>query len=72
MSKIKAFAIAAALVVSAAPMAMAQDSGYANSPAAAAQASGGSGTHRDAPRTGSASSDQKIFNNQNGYSGGNQ
>jgi len=72
MSSIKTFAIAAALVVGAASVAMAQGSGTSASPSTASEASGGGGTHKDAPRTGSASSDQKIFNNQNGYSGGKQ
>jgi predicted lipid-binding transport protein (Tim44 family) len=37
------------------------------SPAANAKASGGSGTHKGALKTGSASSNQKVLHNENGY-----
>jgi hypothetical protein len=40
-----------------------------SSPAANAAASGGSGTHRGAPKTGSAASNQKVLHNENGYRG---
>lgn len=35
--------------------------------AANAAASGGSGAHQSAPKTGSAENSQKVFGNQNGY-----
>jgi len=38
-------------------------------PAANAAASGGSGTHQSAQKTGSAANTQKVVRNQNGYRG---
>ncbi len=69
MSTIKTLAIAAALVVGASSLAMAQQTG---SPAGNAAASGGPGTHQGAEKTGSASNKQKVEKNQNGYQGGHQ
>jgi len=74
MSTIKTLAIAAALAVGASSLAMsslamAQQPG---TPAGNAAMSGGSGTHRDTPKTGSASSNQKVQKNQNGYQSGRQ
>jgi hypothetical protein len=69
MSTIKTLAIAAALAVGASSLAMAQQTG---SPAGNAAASGGPGTHQGAEKTGSASSNQKVEKNQNGYQGGHQ
>jgi hypothetical protein len=50
-------------------LAMAQQTG---SPAGNAAASGGPGTHQGAEKTGSASNNQKVEKNQNGYQGGHQ
>ena len=69
MSTIKTLALAAALAVGASSLAMAQQTG---SPAGNAAASGGPGTHQGAEKTGSASSNQKVEKNQNGYQGGHQ
>jgi hypothetical protein len=69
MSTIKTLAIAAALAVGASSLAMAQQTG---SPAGNAAASGGPGTHQGAEKTGSASNNQKVEKNQNGYQGGHQ
>ena len=66
MSIIKTLAISAAVVVGAASLAMAQQ----GNPAVNAGASGGSGTHQSAQKTGSAANDQKVLHNQNGYRGG--
>jgi Spy/CpxP family protein refolding chaperone len=60
-------AMAAALLAGASSLAMAQTSDQTGSTAGNAAASGGAGTHHDTQKTGSASSDQKIFHNQNGY-----
>lgn len=67
MSILKILAIAGALAVGASSMAMAQMSGANGNPARNAQLSGGSGTHKGAPKTGSAMSNQKVIKNQNGY-----
>jgi hypothetical protein len=68
MSTIKTLAIAVALAVGASSLAMAQT----GSPAGNAAASGGPGTHQGAEKTGSASNNQKVEKNQNGYQGGHQ
>jgi hypothetical protein len=70
MSTLKTLSVAAALIVGASTLAMAQNTmnqGAAapNSPAAA---TGGSGSHRDTPKTGAADTTEKILKNQNGYS----
>jgi len=49
--------------------AMAQQTG---SPAGNAAMSGGPGSHQGAEKTGSASNNQKVQKNQNGYQGGHQ
>lgn len=66
MSKAKTIPIATALLLGASSLAMAQTT--ENN----AAASGGSGTHAGAMKSGSASSNQKVEKNQNGYSGGHQ
>ncbi len=63
MSTIKTIAIAAALLMGASSMALAA------STARNAAATGGSGTHQTSQKTGSASNDQKVLHNQNGYRG---
>lgn len=70
MSTLKTVTLASALLMGAASFAMAQEPvpGSSNTGTNAA-ASGGSGTHATAPRTGSAANDQKILNNKNGYNG---
>lgn len=67
MSTMKTLAVAAALVVGAASLVMAQTTG---DPANNAAASGGPGTHQGAEKTGSASNTQKVIKNQNGYEPG--
>jgi hypothetical protein len=52
----------ASLAVGASSFAVAQGSSAGN-----AAASGGSGTHQSAQKTGSAANDQKVLHNQNGY-----
>jgi hypothetical protein len=66
MSNIKSLAIAAALLVSASSLAMAQST--QNN----AAASGGAGTHEGAMKSGSAANSQKVYGNQNGYAPGRQ
>jgi hypothetical protein len=66
MSNIKTLAIAAALLVGASSLAMAQST--QNN----AGASGGPGTHAGAMKSGSAESNQKVQKNQNGYAPGQQ
>jgi Spy/CpxP family protein refolding chaperone len=66
MSKVKTIAVAAALLIGASSLAMAQ------STSGNAAASGGPGTHAGAMKSGSASNSQKVEKNQNGYSGGHQ
>jgi hypothetical protein len=65
MTSIK-LAIAAALVAGATSLAMAQTT--TND----AAASGGSGTHAGAIKSGSAANTQKVLHNQNGYRGDKQ
>lgn len=69
MSYIKSIAIAAALLLGASSLAMAQATGDTSNNAAA---SGGPGTHAGAVKSGSASNTKKVEKNQNGYSGGHQ
>ncbi len=64
MTKVRTFALAAALLTGAASMALAQSTG---NPANNARASGGSGTHQSSQVTGSSSNTQKVIKNQNGY-----
>jgi hypothetical protein len=66
MSNVKTTAVAAALLIGASSLAMAQSTGNN------AAASGGSGTHAGAMKSGSASNTQKVEKNQNGYSGGHE
>jgi hypothetical protein len=66
MSNVKTIAVAAALLIGASSLAMAQSTGNN------AAASGGSGTHAGAMKSGSASNTQKVEKNQNGYSGGHE
>jgi hypothetical protein len=66
MSKAKTIAIATALLLGASSLAMAQTTD------SNAAASGGSGTHAGAMKSGSASNNQKVQKNQNGYSGGHE
>ena len=66
MSKAKTIAVAAALLIGASSLAMAQSTDNN------AAASGGSGTHAGAMKSGSASNSQKVEKNQNGYSGGHE
>jgi hypothetical protein len=66
MSNVKTIAVAAALLIGASSLAMAQSTGNN------AAASGGSGTHAGAMKSGSASNSQKVEKNQNGYSGGHE
>jgi len=65
MTVVKTCALAAALALGASSFALAQT----GTPAGNAAASGGSGTHQSAPKTGSAASNQKVLHNQNGYRG---
>jgi hypothetical protein len=73
MSTLKTLALASALVLGASQIVLAQAGpttpGGTGSTANDAAHSGGSGTHKGAQRTGSASSNQKIMKNQNGYQG---
>lgn len=64
MSTLKILATAAAVLLGASSLAMAQMSGNTSGNAAA---SGGSGTHTTSQKTGSASNTQKVQRNQNGY-----
>jgi len=66
MKKLTTLAIAAALLAGAPAIASAQETG---NPATNAASSGGSGTHKGAMKTGTASSNQKVLKNQNGYQG---
>ena len=63
MTKIQTLALAVALTVGASGFALAQQGNTARN----AAASGGSGTHQSAPKTGSAANTQKVLHNQNGY-----
>ena len=71
MSTLKTLAVASALVLGASQLALAQGSmsGPSGSPGDNAAASGGSGSHQSSQKTGSASSNQKVLKNQNGYRG---
>jgi Spy/CpxP family protein refolding chaperone len=71
MSMVKTLAIASALVLGASQLAFAQagPTTPGGTTANDAAASGGSGTHKGAMRTGTASSNQKVMKNQNGYRG---
>lgn len=66
MKKLTTLALAAALLAGVPAIASAQETG---NPATNAAASGGPGTHQGAVKTGTASSNQKVFKNQNGYRG---
>jgi hypothetical protein len=66
MSTIKILVTAAALLAGASAMTVAQAQ-MSGSTSGNAAASGGSGTHRDTPRTGSADTNSKVMHNQNGY-----
>jgi Spy/CpxP family protein refolding chaperone len=70
MSTMKTLAVAAALMVGAAPLAVTPTLAQNGDPASNAAASGGSGTHTGAQKTGSASNTQKVQKNQNGYQPG--
>jgi Spy/CpxP family protein refolding chaperone len=70
--KIKSVAIAAALLIGASSLAMAQATGNAGNTGNNAAASGGPGTHAGAIKSGSSSNNQKVEKNQNGYAGGHQ
>jgi Spy/CpxP family protein refolding chaperone len=72
MSTIKTLAIAAALAVGASSLAMPAMAQQTGNPASNAASSGGPGTHQGAEKTGSASNNQKVEKNQNGYQGGHQ
>jgi len=65
MIKTKTIALAMAIALGASGVAFAQQS----NPARNAAASGGSGTHQSAQKTGSAANTQKVLHNQNGYRG---
>lgn len=72
---LKTLTVAAALVVGASSLAMAQMSNgnSANGTTAGnAAASGGPGTHQGSQKTGSASNTQKVIKNKNGYQGGHE
>ena len=60
-------AVAGALAIGASSIAMAQMASPNRSTAGNAAASGGSGTHQTASKTGSAENTQKVIKNQNGY-----
>jgi hypothetical protein len=66
MSTIKILATAAALLVGASAMTAAQAQMNGSSDTNATM-SGGSGSHRDTPKTGSADTTNKVIHNQNGY-----
>jgi len=68
MSRTKTLAVAAALMLGASSLAMAQSGNTAGN----AAVSGGSGAHQNSPKTGSASNTQKVQKQQNGYQGGHQ
>lgn len=67
MSRFTVMATAAALLMGASCFTVAQAQSYSSSTSRNAAASGGSGTHRDTPKTGSAETNAKILHNQNGY-----
>lgn len=63
MITMKTLGLAIGLAFAASTFAMAQQ----GNPAANAAASGGSGTHQTAQKTGTAANTQKVIRNQNGY-----
>jgi hypothetical protein len=63
MIAMKTLGLAIGIAFAASSFAVAQQS----NPAANAAASGGSGTHQTAQKTGSAANTQKVIQNQNGY-----
>ncbi len=63
MTSIKALGLAIGIAFAASSFALAQQ----GNPATNAAASGGSGTHQTAQKTGSAANTQKVLGNQNGY-----
>jgi hypothetical protein len=63
MATMKYLSLAIGIAVAASSFALAQN------PAMNAAASGGSGTHQNSLRTGSAENTQKVTRNQNGYRG---
>jgi hypothetical protein len=73
MSNMKTIGLAIGLAFAASSFAYAQQGnpapapGDQGNPAANAAASGGAGTHRDTPRTGTLQSTQKVQRNQQGY-----
>lgn len=67
MSAFKIAATAAALFIGASCFTVAQAQTYSGSTGTNAAASGGSGSHRDTPHTGSAETNEKILHNRNGY-----
>jgi len=63
MITMKTLGLAIGIAFAASTFALAQQ----NNPAANAAASGGSGTHQTAQKTGTAANNQKVLGNQNGY-----
>jgi hypothetical protein len=63
MIPLKTLGLAIGIAFAASSFAVAQQ----GNPAANAAASGGSGTHQTAQKTGSAANTQKVIHNQNGY-----
>ena len=63
MITMKTVGLAIGIAFAASTFALAQQ----NNPAANAAASGGSGTHQTAQKTGTAANNQKVLGNQNGY-----
>jgi hypothetical protein len=75
MNKMMYVAVAALWLAGTSQMALAQNGsvgGPNGNPAYNAGHSGGDGTHVGAERTGSASNDQKVIHNRNGYTPGRQ
>lgn len=64
MITMKTLGVAIGIAFAASTFALAQQN---NNPAANAAASGGSGTHQTAQKTGTAANTQKVIHNQNGY-----
>ncbi len=67
MSTLKTLAIASVVIFGASQFALAQNGAATGDPSTNAAASGGSGTHKGAQKTGGAANTQKIMKNQNGY-----
>lgn len=63
MTATKTLALALGIAFGASGLALAQQGNPSNN----AAASGGSGTHQSAQKTGSAANNQKVLHNQNGY-----